>query len=193
MDRRDGAPSGQKPGERGRASRRRPYINFSSGLGVGSSAAAVLQERLLARIGSRNLVADLGRARIGDRNRAGADNLVFREPLVETRKGLTLRALEAHAAVTLTIGPVRGLLRTSINRHVAAGPDDRGRNTERAHHVAVLAALGIYGAHITPIVAEGKTDAVAKFDVTLAIGHIVENEAACRRAQRIDLALAYFE
>src|SRR5712671_6639558 len=80
-------------------------IDRRAGVRVGCLALAVLEERLLAGERARNLIAQ---PRLGGRcGGARADDLVFSQRLVESRKRLPLAGTgEADPAVALGVGSI---------------------------------------------------------------------------------------
>jgi len=86
--------------EAGRANRGTD-IDRRACIRVGGRTLAVLEERILAREGAGDLVAQL---RCG--GRARANDLVFRQRLVEAGKRLPFAAGEADPAVALGVGSI---------------------------------------------------------------------------------------
>ena len=72
---------------------------------VGHRALAILEVRLLAGIRSGDLVP-YPRCPFGQGNRAGANDLVLLQRLVETRKGFSLGAGDTDPAVALGISTI---------------------------------------------------------------------------------------
>src|SRR6266446_2310893 len=168
-------------------------IGRRAGLSVGGCALAVAKERALAWVGAGDLVAGQRRRRVGDNSRARANDLALLQRLGEARERLSLGAGEAEAAVALGVGAVRGTGRTSVERLVAIGCDDRSGQTEGAHHVAVGRTLAIDRADVFAVVeVERQADAVARLHLAFAVGKSIEAKATGDSAERVGLTRADF-
>src|SRR4051812_40383592 len=184
----------QEPGQQAGDAGRGADIDRRPGLRVGLGAGAIREEGFLAGVRAGDLVADLGRARVRDRDRAGADDLALLERLVEARERAALGAGEAQAPVALRVGAVRGGSRTVVEGRVAARRYHGRRQAEGAHHVAVVRTLGVHRADVLALVElEREADAVAGFDVALAVGDLVKHEAAGHSAERVGLVVTDLE
>src|SRR4051794_811976 len=184
----------QEPGQQAGDADRGADVDRRPGPRVRPGALAVREEGLLAGVRAGDLVPQLGLARVRDRDRAGADDLALLERPVEARERAALGAGEAHAAIALRVGAVRGGGGAGVKGHVAARRDHRWRQAERADHEAVVGALGVHRADVLALVElERQTDAVAVFHVALAVGDLVEHEATGRGAERVDLVVTNLE
>jgi hypothetical protein len=121
----------------------------------------------------------------------------------EARNPLARGALEAKAAITLTIGHGRDYATSRVSRSGAGVYRSATtllyvlRQTEGTHHITIRPALPIHIADIllagSVRVAELQTDTVTAPDIALAISDSVIDEAARLSAKRISLVLANYE
>lgn len=177
---------GEEPGRSGRGA----DLDRRSRPGVGDLALAEAEVGIVARIGAGDLEADR-RAR-GHAYRARADDLRAVERLVEPGERTALAAGETYAAVALRVAAV-GPRWTGIERLIAMRRDDGLRHAERTHHVPIVDAVGVDRADVLAVDPKWQADAIALFDVALAVGHLVEHRAACGCAQCVRLPLADLE
>jgi hypothetical protein len=107
---------------------------------------------------------------------------------------LPLGAGEADAPVALGEGTVGRRGWTGVEREVPVRFYDRIGYAERARHVPVVFALGIDCTDILAVVElEWQADAVARFDITLAVRDSIEHEATGNGAEGVGLIFAYLE
>jgi hypothetical protein len=136
-------------------------------------------------------------------NWAGANDFIVPQPAIETGESLVFSALEAKAAITLSIRYWRAHPSSRISWSRASVNSRRTtffdvvRKAEGAHHIAIHLALPV---HITDIlladgagVAELETNTVAFQYIALAIGDAVVDEATRLGAERVCLVLANHE
>src|SRR5208283_1602880 len=154
---------------------------------------AILEERLVARIGPQDLIA-LRAAGAGVGNRAGADDLSLRHGLVEARERRLLGAGGTKEPITLRVGAAGTPARAGVDPAASLRRGDLLGQAEGADHVLVVSARGVDGADVDALAhRKWQADAVAVLLLALAVGHAVIDVAARGRAERVGLILAHLE